>query len=128
MKGDTYPAEWREFTDTDTGVRGRQLTDYKGHSHPPYFTNPCWYDGGAKLLFGSDRGNRTDLYRLDLASGAIMQLTERDQPPPPGETPFLFTSINPTRPEAYFWDGPTLVALNLDTLAERELYTAPPAT
>ncbi len=82
-KGDSYPAEWHTFADARTGVEIRQLTRHKGHSHHLYFTNPGWYDGGRKLLFGSDRGNRTNLYGVDLASGAITQLTDLDQPPPP---------------------------------------------
>ena len=96
-KGERFPAEWRSFTDDQTGVAVRQLTSYKGHSHHLYFTNPGWYDGGRKLVFGSDRGNRTNLFGLDLASGAITQLTDLDQPPPPAETSFLFASVNPRR-------------------------------
>ena len=51
-KGDRFPTEWRTFTDDQTGVEVRQLTNHKGHSHHLYFTNPGWYDGGRKLLFG----------------------------------------------------------------------------
>ena len=65
-KGEQFPAEWRSFTDDQTGVTIRQLTAYKGHSHHLYFTNPGWYDGGRKLLFGSDRGNRTNLFGVQL--------------------------------------------------------------
>jgi oligogalacturonide lyase len=124
-KGECFPAEWRTFTDDETGVTVRQLTSYKGHSHHLYFTNSGWYDGGRKLLFGSDRGNRTNLFGVDLASGAITQLTDLDQPPPPAETSFLFASVNPRRDEVYFWHGRRLVALDLASLAERTLYEAP---
>ena len=54
-KGERYPAEWRTYTDPHTGATSKQLTAYKGHSHHLYFTNPGWYDGGRKLLFGSKR-------------------------------------------------------------------------
>lgn len=124
-KGDRFPAEWRSFNDPSTGVNVRQLTGYKGHSHHLYFTNPGWYDDGRKLLFGSDRGNRTNLYGISLASGEITQLTDLDMPPPPAETSFLFTSKNPRREEVYFWHGRTLLALDLDSLEERRLYEAP---
>lgn len=67
----TFPTEWRTWTDSQTGVAVRQLTSYKGHSHHLYFTNPGWYHGGRKLLFDSDRGNRANLFGLDLESGAI---------------------------------------------------------
>jgi oligogalacturonide lyase len=125
-KGEQFPAEWHTFSDSETGVSVRQLTAHKGHSHHLYFTNPGWYDGGRKLLFGSDRGNHTNLFGIDLASGAITQLTDLDQPPPPAETSFLFASVNPRRDEVYFWHGRTLIALDLTTLAERELFEAPP--
>src|SRR3712207_4637198 len=97
--GDHFPAEWRTFTDLQTGVEVRQLTHYKGHSHHLYFTNPGWYDDGRKLLFASDRNNRTNLYNIDLVSGEMVQLTDLDLPPPPAETSFLFASLNPQCPE-----------------------------
>lgn len=124
-KGEQFPAEWTTFTDAQTGISVRQLTHYKGHSHHLYFTNPGWYDGGTKLLFGSDRANRTNLYSLDLADGGITQLTDRDQPPPPAETSFLFASVNPRRSEAYYWHGRDLFAIDLVTREERPLYHAP---
>src|SRR4029078_12151375 len=124
-KGERFAPEWRTFTDDQTGIAIRQLTNYKGHSHHLYFTNPGWHDGGRRLLFGSDRGNRTNLFSVDLSSGEITQLTDRDQPPPPGETSFLFSSVNPRRDEVYFWHGRDLVALDLGSLEERTLYRAP---
>lgn len=124
--GDITPAEWRTFTDAQTGVEVRQLTNYKGHSHHLYFTNSGWYDGGRRLLFGSDHGNRTNLFGVHLESGEITQLTDLDQPPPPAETSFLFTSVNPTRDEAYFWHDRDLVAVDLHSCDSRVLYQAPP--
>lgn len=124
-KGTIFPAEWRTFEDLVTGRTITQLTNHKGHSHHLYFTNPGWYHGGRKLLFGSDRGNRTNLFSINLESGEITQLTDLDQPPPPAETSFLFASVNPTRPEVYFWHGPDLIALHLESLEERRIYRAP---
>ncbi|HLU09192.1 MAG TPA: oligogalacturonate lyase family protein [Oceanobacillus sp.] len=118
-KGEKFKPEWRTFVDSQTGVEIRQLTNYKAHSHHLYFTNSGWYDG--KLIFGSDRCNRTNLFSLDLASGEITQLTDLD----PADADFLFTSLNPCRPEAYFWHERTLVALDLTTFEERRLYRLP---
>ncbi len=39
-----FPAEQKEIKDRNTGVTIRQLTNYKGHSHHFYFTNPGWFD------------------------------------------------------------------------------------
>lgn len=124
-RGTIYPAEWRTFEDLRTGITVKQLTAHKAHSHHLYFTNPGWYDNGRKLLFGSERGNRVNLYSIDLESGTITQLTDLDQPPPPAETSFLFASVNPKRPEVYFWHGRDLVALDLHSLVERRIYRAP---
>ena len=107
-KGNRYPAEWSTFEDAQTGAKIRQLTNYKGHSHHLYFTNSGWYaDGeGRKLLFGSDRCNLSDLYSLNLDTGEIQQLTERNV----GNSQLIFISINPTRAEAYFWHQRTATA------------------
>jgi hypothetical protein len=104
--GCVYPPEWKSFTDSVSGVNVRQLTNYKGHSHHFYFTNPCWYAGGRNLLFGSDRQNRSNLFSIDLESGEITQLTDLESAPPPFETEFIFSCVNPTRDEAYL-RGPT---------------------
>jgi oligogalacturonide lyase len=122
-KGTQFPAEWREFSDSQTGIKIKQLTNYKGHSHHLYFTNSGWYndDQGQKLLFGSDRCNTTNLFSLDLTSGTITQLTELDAT----ESAFLFASINPCRPEVYFWHERRLIALDLVTLKERSVYRVP---
>jgi oligogalacturonide lyase len=124
-KGDCFPTEWHVYTDVQTNIAVRQLTNYKGHSHHLYFTNPGWYDDGRKLLFGSDRQNHTNLFGIDLDSGEITQLTDLHPLPPGTETSLLFSSKNPRREEVYFWHGRRLVALDLLSLAERVLYEAP---
>ena len=75
MKGKVWKPEWREFSDPVTGVKVKQLTDYKGHSHHIYFTNRGWYHGGRKLLIASDRENETNLFSIDLETGELVQLT-----------------------------------------------------
>ena len=112
-------------TDAETGATVRQLTNYKGISHHLYFTNPGWHAGGTRLLFSSDRENRTNLFSIELASGEIEQLTDLDMPPPPAETSFLFACVNPTREEAYFWHGRRLLAIGLGDGATREIWEAP---
>ena len=124
-KGTLWPAEWTMREDMKTGVTVRQLTRHKGHSHHLYFTNPGWYDGGKKLLLGSDRNNLTILMSLDLESGELLQLTDRKLPPPPAEGSFLFSCVNPKRAEAYYWNGPELILLDLHSLEERVIYRAP---
>ncbi len=117
-----WPAEWTEYEDLASGVRVRQLTDYLGHSHHLYFTNPGWYDEGRRLLFGSDRENASNLFSLDLHTGEIAQIT--DLPRRPG-TRFQRTFLNPERPEAYFFHGRDLTGVDLKTRSLRALWTAP---
>jgi oligogalacturonide lyase len=126
-KGQRWPAEWRTYEDRSSGTTVRQLTDHMAHSYHLYFTNPGWYDGGRKLLFGSDRGNTTNLYGLDLESGEITQLTDWDPVPQPRQICFLQASVNPVRDEAYAWRDRSLIAIDLHTLEERELWQSDPA-
>jgi oligogalacturonide lyase len=129
--GRQYPLEATEYTDDETGATVHKLTDARGHDHHLYFTNPGWYDDGRKLLFSSDRTRRPNLYSIDLETWRITQLT--DLPPlSQGEGrrgsysfPFLPTSVNPERPEAYFWHEDSLVVIDLDSLSLRVLWESP---
>ena len=124
-QGRFWPPEWRDYEDSKTGVRIRQLTNYKGHSHHLYFTNPGWYDEGRKLLFGSDRENRTNLFGMDLGTGEIIQFTDLEPVGLPRETQFLVACVNPTCDEAYFWYDRQVVALDLESLESRTLWEMP---
>jgi oligogalacturonide lyase len=119
-KGKVWAPEWSTYNDMETGVRVTQLTNYKGHSHHLYFTNNGWYDRGNKLVFGSDRGNRSDLFSIDLRNGEITQLTDTGD-----NIDNLTACLNPRRREAYFWQERKIVAIDLDSLNERVLYERP---
>ncbi|HTL52967.1 MAG TPA: oligogalacturonate lyase family protein [Planctomycetota bacterium] len=106
--------------DLATGLPVRRLTNFLSHSHHLYFTNPGWWDGGKRLVFASDRGNSTNLFSVELQSGAITQVSDV----PPG-VEFVYASVNPCKPECYFWLGRDLVALNLKTSKQRSLYHLP---
>ncbi|MBI4530539.1 MAG: PD40 domain-containing protein [Candidatus Latescibacteria bacterium] len=124
-KGRIWAPEWKDDKDPLTGVLVRQLTNYKGHSHHLYFTNPGWYDRQQKLLFGSDRDNRTNLFSLDLKTGVITQLTDLKPVEPPREIDFLATCVNPMRHEVYFWYDRRVIALDLASLENRTLWEIP---
>jgi oligogalacturonide lyase len=119
--GSRWEPENHVYPDPISGATVHQLTNYKGHSNHFYFTYPCWYDGGRKIVFHSDRENRTNLFGVDLESGDIIQLTDLD--PAKGHVSSL--SKNPVREEIYFYQGDTLVALDLVSLNARPLYTRP---
>jgi oligogalacturonide lyase len=119
--GSRWEPELNVYQDPVSGATVHQLTNYKGHSNHFYFTYPCWYDVGRKIVFYSDRENRTNLFGVDLEGGDIVQLTDLD--PAQGEIGSL--SKNPVREEIYFYCGDTLIALDLASLNTRPLYTRP---
>ncbi|OPZ82794.1 MAG: Oligogalacturonate lyase [bacterium ADurb.Bin429] len=120
--GTTWPVELTIATDPVSGATVRQLTRYKAHSHHAYFTYSCWYDDGRKLVIASDRGNRTNLYGVDLESGEFTQLT--DWEPGTGADTHGICK-NPAREEIYITIGGTVTALDLTTLRTRPLYSRP---
>jgi oligogalacturonide lyase len=124
--GKIWKSEVRVEADRKTKVPVRRLTGYQAHSNHLYFTNPGWFDGGKRLLFMSDRNNRSNLFSVELSSGQITQMTSfPEQPEYPSSLSFLFTSLNPRRDEAYFWLGHELVALDLKTFHYQPIYNAP---
>jgi oligogalacturonide lyase len=118
-KGRRWASESTTFADPVSGATVHQLTSYKGHSSHFYFTNPCWYAGGTKMLFVSDRENQTNLFGIDLASGEITQLTDLERGSIGG------INVSPARDEAIYYRGGTLFALDLESLEARALYTRP---
>ena len=119
-------SEKKTCQDTTSGVKVTQLTDYKGHSHHFYFTNPGWYDEGQKLLFSSDRNNRTNLFGVNIITGEIEQLTDLEPVPLPRELEFLRASKNPLADEVYFWHDLTLMAVDLSSKTTRILFELDP--
>lgn len=117
----TFPSETRTYPDRVTGVTVHQLTDHLAHSYHLYFTNRGWWDHGRQLLFGSDRGNASNLYSLDTATHAITRIT--DHPPSPHPRDYQSVTVNTVRDEGYLWHRGTLYAIDLRTGAERTLYT-----
>ena len=118
--------EKKTYKDPSSGVEVTQLTNYRGHSHHFYFTNSGWYDNGQKVLFSSDRNNRTNLFGIHLDSGEIEQLTDLEPVPLPRELEFLRASMNPVKDEVYFWYDLKLLALDLHTRTIRVLLEMEP--
>ncbi len=120
------PGESSTFRDRTSGVEVTQLTDHRGHSHHFYFTNPGWYDGGRKLLIGSDRHDRTNLFGVDLGNGAVEQLTDLPPVPLPRELEFIRACKNPQRDEVLFWHDRSLMCLNIASRTTRVLLEIEP--
>jgi oligogalacturonide lyase len=105
-----------------TGASVQQLTNYKGNSHHFYFTNPGWFENDQKLLFSSDRNNRTNLFAIDLNDYSIQQLTDLESLPLPQEVEFFSACKNPVKDEAFFWYGTELISLDLKTLQSSAIF------
>ncbi|SFL91479.1 oligogalacturonide lyase [Gracilibacillus orientalis] len=116
-KSTIWPAERKSFEDRFSGVTITQLTDYTGHSHHLYFTENGWYDNGNKILFCSDRENKTNLFSLNISSGEIVQLTDHD-------TTYgsLSACLHPTEQTAYFRKEHQIIEIDLITLKERVIF------
>ncbi|MEO8206838.1 MAG: hypothetical protein ABI615_11705 [Chthoniobacterales bacterium] len=74
--GALFSAEWREFKDPETGRLTTQLTNGTGGSYPLYYFIPSITADGRYLIFHSERSGSVQLYRLDLTTGEIGQLTD----------------------------------------------------
>ncbi|MBM7573470.1 oligogalacturonate lyase family protein [Aquibacillus albus] len=119
-KGKQWSPEWESFQDRFTDVTITQLTNYTGHSHHLYFTENGWYKNGNKLLFCSDRENKTNLFSIDLRTGDILQLTDHDQ-----TFGSLSPCLHPSGDRAYFRRNQKIIEINLQTLDEQLLYEGP---
>ncbi|NOZ21339.1 MAG: hypothetical protein GXP25_09650 [Planctomycetes bacterium] len=116
-KGDTYPSEKRTFKDEESGRTVHQLTGSDAHDHHIYFTGTSFHPDGERIIFGSERTGKPNLFEMDLDGGAIRQLTDAEDCKP------LLACVDPLGEWVYFYDGPKMKAVHIDSLEERELYT-----
>lgn len=125
-KGRVYQNERSTYVDSYSNRKVVQLTDYLGHSNHLYFTDPCWLNHNRSMIFKSDRENQGNLFRYDLDTGLITQLTDIQGANPYGKGRLsgCFSEANNCH---YFWWNRALYELNVDTLEERVICEAPPA-
>jgi len=74
--GAVFPPECRTDRDLQTGCAVTQLTNSPEEDYHPYFYNPAVTRDGRYLIFFSERTGLSNLFRLDLLSGEIVQLTD----------------------------------------------------
>ena len=67
-KGRVYRDRQVRYTDSFSKREVTRLTGYLGHSWQLYFTHPCWVDGATALVLKSERENRSNYFRHELAS------------------------------------------------------------
>jgi len=76
MIGDVTPAEWSVESDAENGRKVTRLTDGRSNSYPLYYFTSSVTPDGRYVVFHSERSGEVQLYRLDLTSGEIGQLTD----------------------------------------------------
>ena len=97
-KGDTFESEKRTFEDKESGRTVHQLTGSDAHDHHIYFTNTSFHPDGERLIFGSERTGKPNLFEMNLESGKVKQLTDCEECKP------LLACVDPLGKWVYFHD------------------------
>ncbi len=77
-KGTRYAPEAHWLRDERTGARVRQVTAHPSIHHHPFYYIPAYDDAMRRLYFVSHRTGAAQLFYEDRASGALVQMTDRD--------------------------------------------------
>lgn len=135
MIGTITAPEWRAESDPDTGRKVTRLTDGRSNSFALYYFTPSVTPDGRHLVFHSERSGEVQLYRLDLKTGEIGQLTNghtRDA----GWAIWCewhldgiynhLSAIHPTTGEVYYFQDDQIRSTNVATFANRVVTKLPP--
>jgi oligogalacturonide lyase len=127
--GQIYPPEWRDYQDPLTGRRVRQLTNSAAEDYHLYFYNPSVTPDGKYLIFLSERTGLSNLFRLDLQRGVIVQLTDA-RPVRAEYWPFTeaVQGVGSCLPamgnhgrEIFYFEGTDLLAVDIENLNQRQI-------
>jgi len=131
--GTLYPPEWRTYRDSQTGREVTQLTNSSAEDYHPYFYNPAVTPDGRYLIFFSERTGLSNIFRIDLRSGEIVQLTDT-HPARAEYWPFTeavrgagacLAVIGSGGREAFYFEGVELWGVEIESLRARRLLTLP---
>lgn len=127
-------AEWKSITDPGTGRNIRQLTSAQANSYPLYYFVPTITADNRFLIFHSERTGWVQLYRMDLESGEIVQLTDGHtresgwavwcQPHLRGIYNHL-SALNQTRREVYYFQDNQVRCACIDKLSDAIVHEMP---
>lgn len=119
-RGKTFrvESEVKELRDPDTGARVMRLTGDGSDNVHLYFTSESFVEGSNRIVFGSNRSGRYQHYLLEIRERRLTQLTDGEAIRP------TMACLSGDR-RLFYFDGPVLRALQLDTLDDRELYRVP---
>lgn len=131
--GRTYAPEWRDYQDPLTNRHVRQLTNSPAEDYHLYFYNPSVTPNGQHLIFISERTGISNLFRLDLETGVIVQLTDA-QPVRAEYWPFTtavqgvgacLPAIGNHGWEVFYFEGNDLFAVEIASLKQRHVLSVP---
>lgn len=130
--GTVYPPERHSYTDSDTGRRVTQLTDSAAEDYHFYFYNPCVTAHNDYLIFISERTGISNLFRVDLHTGVIVQLTDA-APARADYYPFTYKPIRGVGAclpalgahQVFYFVGNDLFSVNYESLATRRWFHVP---
>ena len=114
--------EIEEHKDEETGARVRRLTSDGSDNVHIYFSSESFLDGGSsRFVFTSNRSGRFQFHLLDIPAGRLLQLTEGEDLSP------NMACVDPGG-RLFYFDGPVLRCVKLDTLEDSRLYEVPEGT
>ena len=123
--GQKFESQMTEYTDAETGVKVKRLTNGKYNSSHIYFTNNSLYDNNSKLVILSDRGERQNYYSIDLNTYEFTQVTDLPELKFPGHYSLYEGIVDGTGGYVYFTKGRDLMRVDLHTLEEKKIYEIP---
>src|ERR1019366_1802706 len=119
LKGNTFPSDWRRYSDPTTEMEVYRLTDPAYSSTMPAYYNRGIARSSGWMLFCCDRGGSPQAFHMDLKSGGTRQLTESE-----GLDGASIALLPDNRSFCYF-AGRSLRIVTLVTPRERKLYEVP---
>jgi len=132
--GTALAPEMKSFTDPETGRRVKQFTTAAANSYPLYYFTPSITSDGRYCVIHSERSGWVQLYRLDLESGAMVQLTSGTDRESgwfiwcEGHLRGIFnhlSALNLVRREVYYFQDEQVRSTHIDTLANRVVMKIP---
>lgn len=133
--GTVYPPEWKTYDDPQTGCVVTQLTASAAEDYHLYFYNPSvarGSNGREYLILISERTGISNLFRMDLQTGEIVQLTDA-APARADYYPFTYKPIRGVGAclpalggcEVFYFVGNDLRATDFESLDTRLLLRVP---